>query len=75
MSNAAFPAKFDKIIRFELTSIVGSETFQFRTGLVFEHCEPITEDREHPIFGFDGVSANLPSRVVNNTNEVRGTSE
>ena len=37
-------------IRFELTSVVGSETFQFPTGLVFDHCEPIGEDREHPIF-------------------------
>ena len=59
MSNAAFPAKFDKFIRFELTSVVGSETLQFPTGLVFNHCEPIGEDREYPIFGSDGVSPHL----------------
>ena len=64
-SNAAFPVKFDKFVRFELTSIVSSETFQLPTGLVFDHCEPIDEDREHPIFCFDRVSPHLPSRVIN----------
>ena len=42
-SDAAFPPKFDEFFRFELTSIVGSETFQFPTGLVFDHCEPIVK--------------------------------
>ena len=75
MSNAAFPAEFNKFIRFELTSIVGSETLQLPTGLVFNHCELIGEDREHTIFGSDGVSPHLPSRVVNKTDEVRSTTE
>ena len=70
MSNVAFSAEFDKFIRLELTSIVGSKTLQFLTGLVFDHCERIGEDREHPIFGSDGVSPHLPSRVVNKTDEV-----
>ena len=70
-----FPAKFDEFFRFELTSIVSSETLQFPTGLVFDHCEPIGEDREHQIFGSDGVSPYLPSRVVNKGDEVRSTTE
>ena len=69
-SDAAFPAKFDEFFGFKFTSIVGSETFQFPTGLVLDHCEPIGEDREHPIFGSDWVSPQLPSRVVNKADEV-----
>ena len=71
----AFPAKFDEFFRFKLTSIVGSETLQFLTGLVFDHCEPIGEDREHPIFCSDRVSPHFPSRVVNKADEVRSTTE
>ena len=56
-------------------AIVSWETLQFPTGLVFDHCEPIGEDREHPIFGSDGVSPHLPSRVINKTDEVRSTVE
>ena len=70
MSNAAFSTKFDEFFRLELSSIVGSETFQFPSGLIFNHCEPIGEDREHPIFGSYGVSPHLPSRVFNKINEV-----
>ena len=66
--DAAFPAKFDEFFRFELTSIVGSETFQFLTGLIFDHWEPFGEDREHLIFGSEWVSPHLPSGVVNKTN-------
>ena len=58
-----------------LSSIVGSETFQFPTCLVFDHCEPIKEDLEHPIFGSDGLSPHLPSRVINKTDEIRSTAE
>ena len=75
MSNAVFPAKFDEFVKLELSSIIGSETFQFPNGLVFDYCKPIGEDREHPIFGSDGVIPHLPSRVVNKTDEVRGTTE
>ena len=68
-SNAAFPEKCDEFSRLGLSSIVGSKTFQFLTGLVFDYCEPIGEDREHPIFGSDGVSPHLPSRVGNKFDE------
>ena len=64
MSNVAFPAEFDEFFRFELTSIVGSETLQFPIGLVFD-----------PIFGSDWVSPHLPSRVVNKADEVRCTTK
>ena len=67
--------KFDEFIRFNLTSIVGSETLQFPTGLVFDHCEPIGDYREHTIFGSDGVSPHLSSRAVNETDKVRSTTE
>ena len=70
MSNAAFPTKFDEFFRLEFSSVVGSETFQFPTGLIFDHCKPFKEDQEHPIFGSDGVSPHLPSRVVNKIDEV-----
>ena len=70
-----FPAKFDEFFKLELSSIVGLETFEFPTGLVLDHCTPIGEDREHPIFGSDGVSPHLPSRVVNKVDEVRSTAE
>ena len=63
------------MLRSDLTSNVGSETLQLPTGLVFDHCEPIGEDREHPIFGSDGVGPHLPSRVINKTDEVRRTIE
>ena len=71
MFDAAFPAKFDEFFRLELSPVIGSETFQFQTGLIFDHCELVGEDREHPIFGSDGVIPHLPSRVVNKTDEVR----
>ena len=74
-SNVAFPTKFDEFFRLELSSIVTSETFQFPTGLIFNHCKLIREDREHPIFGSDGVSPYLLSRVVNKHDEVRSTAE
>ena len=74
-SNVVFPGKFEEIFRLEFSSVVGAETFQFPTGLVFDHCEPIGEDPEHSIFGPDGVNPHLPSRVANKTEEVRGTTE
>ena len=76
-SNVALSENFDKFFRLELSSIVGSETFQFPTGLVFDHCKPFGEDREHPIFGSDGVSPHLPSRVesILGSDEVRSTAE
>ena len=70
-SNAAFLTKFDEFFRLEFSSIVGSETFQFPTGLILDHCKPFGEYREHPIFGSDGVSPHLPSRVVSKTDKVR----
>ena len=69
------PTKFDEFFRLEFSFVVGSETFHFLTGLIFDHCKPFGKDREHLIFGFDGVSPHLPSRVVNKTDEVRGTAE
>ena len=75
MLNAALLAKFDEFFRLELSPVVSSETFQFLTGLIFDHWGPVGEDREHPIFGSDRVSPHLPSGVVNKTDEIRSTTE
>ena len=65
MSNVAFSAKFDEFVRIELFPVVGSKAFQLSIELIFDHGEPIVEDREHPIFSSDRVSPYLPTRVVN----------
>ena len=61
MSNVAFPAKFDKFFRLELSPVVGSKAFQLSTGLIFDHGESIREDRDGPIFSSDRISSHLPS--------------
>ena len=74
-SNAAFLAKFDEFFRLKLSPVVNSETFQFPTSLIFDHCEPVGEDREHLIFGSDGVSPHIPSRGVIKNDEILSTTE
>ena len=60
-SNVALSAKFDEFFRFELSLVVDLKAFPLSTGLVFDHGEPVGEDREHPIFSFDWMSPHLPS--------------
>ena len=56
-----FSAKRDEFVKFELFPVVNAKAFQLSTGLIFDHGEPVGEDREHPIFGLDWISPHLPS--------------
>ena len=58
-SNAGLLAKFDEFLRLELSLVIGSKAFQLSTGLIFDHCELVGEDREHPIFGSDRIRPHL----------------
>ena len=53
-SIATFSANFDEFFRFELSPIVGLKAFQLLTGLIFDHGEPVKEDREHLILVWIG---------------------
>ena len=74
-SNVAFLEKFDEFFRLELSSIVGSKTFQLSTRLVFDHGELFLEDREHSIFCSGRICPHLSRRVINETDEVGGATK
>ena len=75
MSNVAFSAKFDEFVRIELFPVVGSKAFQLSIELIFDHGEPIVEDREHPIFSSDQISPHLPNGVIDKANKIQSTTE